>query len=238
MSIKHLLIGVFVFIGFTTISYSQEYNRLDSEGKRHGPWKKYFEDDKQVRYEGSFEHGKEVGVFKFYKPDSKDKPRMIKTFNKRNDSVLVEYYNKKGNLQSRGNMIGENREGRWSYYKRSTKEQPVMTEQYKNDKLDGWKKIYFTDGKVAEKTHYKSGVKDGEHVIYTELGKVFQQYLYKNGKLHGKSTSYDGAGKLLSEGYYKQGYRDGEWKFYTDGKLDSIQKYPLPEQRKKRKVKN
>ena len=44
----------------------QEINQFDAQGKRHGKWKKFFKGTKKVRYSGQFEHGKEVGVFKFY----------------------------------------------------------------------------------------------------------------------------------------------------------------------------
>ena len=50
----------------TTLVSSQEINQLDSNGKRHGIWKKTFEDTNILRYEGEFFHGKERGLFKFY----------------------------------------------------------------------------------------------------------------------------------------------------------------------------
>lgn len=238
MTMKSLLFGIVSFFSFSGLTFAQEINRLDHEGKRHGPWKKYYDNSRQIRYEGNFKHGKEVGVFKFYKPEDKKNPSLTKTFNEKNDSVLYQFYSKKGNLRSRGMMVNERREGKWNYYKGGKTDQPVMVEHYLQDQLDGWKIIYYPDGKKAEKTHYKAGVKDGEHILYSEFGNVLQQYEYRKGKLHGKTLAYDGAGKILSEGFYKQGHKNGEWKFYTNGKLDSIQKYPLPDRRKKVKVKN
>ena len=40
-------------------------NQLDTNGKRHGKWQKNFEGTKSLRYQGQFEHGKEVGTFTY-----------------------------------------------------------------------------------------------------------------------------------------------------------------------------
>ena len=61
---KAILIILFVISGF---SYAQEFNKFDDEGKRHGKWRKNFDKTKILRYEGEFFHGKEIGLFKFYK---------------------------------------------------------------------------------------------------------------------------------------------------------------------------
>ena len=41
-------------------------NQLDSDGKKNGLWRGYYEESKRLRYEGTFLHGKEVGVFKYF----------------------------------------------------------------------------------------------------------------------------------------------------------------------------
>ena len=59
---------IYILTIFTVNSYSQEsINQLDSAGKRHGVWKKYFDKTKQLRYQGQFDHGKEIDTFKFYR---------------------------------------------------------------------------------------------------------------------------------------------------------------------------
>ncbi|GAA4239505.1 hypothetical protein GCM10022291_34080 [Postechiella marina] len=37
---------------------AQNINQFDAQGKRHGVWKKNFENTKVLRYEGTFNHGK------------------------------------------------------------------------------------------------------------------------------------------------------------------------------------
>ena len=55
-----------LFLIVTSLVYAQDINQFDESGKRHGVWKKYFEGTKQLRYEGKFDHGKEVGKFLFH----------------------------------------------------------------------------------------------------------------------------------------------------------------------------
>jgi hypothetical protein len=42
-----------------------DFNKLDSQGKKHGFWKGFYEESKRSRYEGTFEHGNEIGKFQF-----------------------------------------------------------------------------------------------------------------------------------------------------------------------------
>jgi len=44
--------------------YAQDFNKVDENGKKNGLWKGVYETSKRPRYEGTFEHGKEIGTFK------------------------------------------------------------------------------------------------------------------------------------------------------------------------------
>ena len=57
-----LLILVVSFIG----NAQDKLNQFDDKGERHGTWKGYYDDSKLLRYEGSFIHGKESGLFTYY----------------------------------------------------------------------------------------------------------------------------------------------------------------------------
>lgn len=208
-------------------SQSEEVNQYDQDGKRHGAWMKHYENSDQIRYQGTFEHGKEVGVFKFYLPDSKDQPKATKEFSSENDSVQVTYFNSKGKVTSEGKMIGENREGKWKYYQKNQEDKLLMVENYSGDKLEGWKIVYFPNGEITEKTLYENGMKNGEQYIYSEEGQLLQHYHYKKDRLHGPSKVYNGYGELLSSGNYKNGLRDGEWTFYKEDQPDSTEVYPI-----------
>lgn len=68
---KKLALFLICFFQFV-ITYGQgDTNQMDEEGKRHGLWRKYYNNNR-VRYSGTFEHGKEVGVFKYYSASNSD----------------------------------------------------------------------------------------------------------------------------------------------------------------------
>ncbi|HET8752826.1 MAG TPA: hypothetical protein VFM59_00585, partial [Salinimicrobium sp.] len=127
MKIILFLISVFVFENVA----AQEINQVDENGKRHGVWRKTFEEDpEQIRYEGSFEHGKEVGVFKFYQLGFKN-PVATKHFSADSDIAEIKYYSQDGDIISEGKMQGEKRIGEWKYYHKDS-ENVMMTENYEN----------------------------------------------------------------------------------------------------------
>ena len=59
---KYLLL----FLLSVNIVVAQDINKLDDKGIKHGLWKGTYPDSKRPRYEGTFEHGKEIGLFKFF----------------------------------------------------------------------------------------------------------------------------------------------------------------------------
>ncbi|MDR6301456.1 toxin-antitoxin system YwqK family antitoxin [Mesonia maritima] len=225
MFVQKLNVFLLLFILITSSSFSQseKINQFDKQGKRHGEWIKKYEGSDQIRYEGTFEHGKEIGTFKFYKPKSEDQPTATKTYFAEHDSVQVKFFTKKGELVSKGNMIDKKREGIWKYYFKDGN--LMMQETYKNDVLNGWKIVYFPNGKITEKKHFENGVANGENLIYAKNGTLIQSYTYKDGKLHGSTETYNASGNLISEGNYKQGKRTGEWKFYKNNSLDEVKQY-------------
>ena len=109
-----LLYAVFFLIflcGFQVFCQEHE-NGFDAQGKRHGLWKKYYSNG-HLKYEGRFEHGKEVGVFKHYDASGPKNPVIIKTFLKA-DSVQVEFYSVEGLLESKGLFIKGIKDGDWT----------------------------------------------------------------------------------------------------------------------------
>jgi len=221
-----LLLCISMF-GIKNYAQTEKFNQTDANGKRHGKWMKKFEGTNQKRYEGTFEHGKEVGVFKFYKEGNYNQPVATKEYNTKNDSILVTYYTNNEVIVSQGNMVNKKREGTWRYYHKGG-EKLMMIENYKNDKLHGNKKTYLPDGMLAQEENYKNGKLDGTEIVYLKDKQILQYYTYKNGKLNGLTKIYDKSGNILSEGNYKEDEKDGIWKFYDDGKVVQTIKYPLP----------
>jgi antitoxin component YwqK of YwqJK toxin-antitoxin module len=206
---------------FTTILVSaQDINQFDSNGKRHGVWKKNFEGTNVLRYEGAFNHGQEQGLFKFYKIIDK-KPVLAATRNFTNDNDLAEvkFFNDKGKVISEGKMDAKVYVGTWKYYQ--DKSGKLLTLEYYDNEgnLHGERIVYYDNGQIAEKQNYKRGKLHGVSTWYSENNLVLKEFNYVNGDLNGSSKYYNPKGELITEGIYKNGKKDGVWKFYENGKL-------------------
>lgn len=215
---KHFLIYFLSF--FTSLIFAQNINQFDANGKRHGIWKKTFEDTNVLRYEGEFYHGKEIGLFKFYKNIRKKAVlTATKKFSKDNNIAYVTFLSSRGKLISEGKMNGKKYIGEWKYYQ--NRNDNLLTLEHYNDEgnLDGERFVYYENGQIAEKQRYKNGKLDGASVWYTENNVVIKEFIYVNGELHGVSKYYNPKGALITEGQYKRGKKHGIWKYYENGKL-------------------
>lgn len=209
---------------------AQEINQFDAQGERHGPWKKTYPGSDQVKYEGTFEHGKEVGVFKFYCEKCGKQPAVVRTFNTKDNSVLVQYYTGKGQLVSEGKMISKIREGEWITYHKNSQE--IMSrEHYKSGVLDGLQTTYYPTGKKTEEVNYVNGKKQGLHLYYSPEGVLIKKLKYTDDLLQGPAFYYDSQGNLVVEGFYKDDKKHGLWKYYKNGALELEETYPKPQKR-------
>ncbi len=219
-----------LFVGIMSYSaaFSQsDVNQFDENGKRHGSWKKYFEGTEQLRYEGTFEHGKEVGTFKFYCEECKSQPMVTKEFSGKDNLADVKYYTIKGKLVSEGKMQGKKRVGEWLYYHEKTNS--VMSrENYVDDKLHGKKYTYYPNGNITEEITYEHGVMQGDNLYYGPDGVMLKKLKYVNNELHGEAFYYDANGNVTIKGFYKDGKKHGLWQYFKDGKVTLEETFPKP----------
>ena len=204
---------------------AQEINQFDAQKKRHGKWMKTYEDSKQIRYKGQFDHGKEIGQFQFFHKQPKGKhASCIKEFTANSNVAQVKYYSTYGLLLEEGQMNGKKRIGKWIAYDRKTKVK-VTEENYIDGKLNGEIKSFYTDGKLLKVESYKTGKKSGKVVMYAPNGKVVNQSSFIDGKKNGTFVKYDKNGKKMLEGKHKMGKPQGIWKYYKNGKLSKTKDY-------------
>ncbi len=202
------------------LAFAQNINQFDSNGKRHGIWKKNFDKTRILRYEGEFNHGKEIGAFKFYQNINKEAVlTATKKFNKANTIAKVKFFSSKGKLISEGQMNGKTYIGTWKYYQAKSKR--IMTLEHYDDNglLQNERNVYYEKGQLAEKKIYKDNKLHGISVWYSEKGVLIREFSYENGELHGISKHYGPEGDLILEGYYQHDRKHGIWKYYKEGKL-------------------
>lgn len=205
---------------FTCFLSAQEVNQFDKNGERHGKWEKKFKGTNEYRYQGQFDHGKEIGVFKYYKlVGPKARLAATKQFNNENELAETKFYTSKGKLVSEGIMNAKIYIGEWKYYHRDGS--TLMTLENYNDegKLHGKKEVFYENGQAAETLNYNDGKLEGEALYYAKNGTIVKSYLYENDILNGYSKHFLPNGKILVEGAYKKGKKHGVWRYYENGKL-------------------
>ncbi|MDX1462850.1 MAG: toxin-antitoxin system YwqK family antitoxin, partial [Marinirhabdus sp.] len=222
----------FIFTIFTAppLLAQDDVNQMDAQGKRHGVWKKYYPGTQQLRYEGQFDHGKEVGTFKFYCAECGENPTTIKEFKGDGKTATVTYYTIKGKLVSKGLMEGKDRVGEWIYFHEKS-EQPMSKESYVNGELHGVQTTFYPNGQKTEEITYANGVKQGDNLYYSPEGVLLKKLIYHNDKLHGPAEYYDANGNVTIKGYYKNGMKHGLWQYFKNGKVELEETYPKPIER-------
>lgn len=215
---------VLLFLSIQQLALAQEVNSFDQNGKRHGDWQKKYDGTQQLRYEGTFDHGKEIGLFKFY--DRKGgHPTAIKKYTPGATAIDVNFFTTDGKKVSEGKMIGRQRDSLWISYHQDGK--TIMIEEtYDKGLLLGKRKVYFISGNLAQIETYKEGKKEGPAFYYSDEGKVLKEFNYENDQLQGLAKFYNGFGQLAIEGFYKNNRKHGIWKYYEDGKVAEKFKYP------------
>lgn len=219
--IKQKVVVILFLTLFLTNAFGQNnVNQVDERGQRDGIWRKNFDNSDQPKYEGTFEHGKEVGIFKFYKlVNGKSALSATREFNPANHDIVVKFYASNGKLISEGHMTDTRFVGKWVYYHNKTK--GIMTiENYNEDgQLEGEHTVFYENGQMAEQAFYSNGKLEGTSKIFSDKGVIIKIFSYKEDMLNGLSKYYNGDGQLIAEGHYKNDQKHGLWKYYENGVL-------------------
>jgi antitoxin component YwqK of YwqJK toxin-antitoxin module len=213
--------SIIVFLAsllFSVLHAQTENNKLDSKGLKHGLWKGVYEESKRPRYQGTFEHGKEVGVFQFFDDTQKGDVIATREFNPKDNSAYTIFYDQNKNKVSEGKVVNKLFEGEWKYYHYASPA-VMTTENYKNGKLEGVRTVYFLNGKVAEQINYVNNLKQGAYKKYTESGIVLEESFFKNNEYDGLAIFRNDSGIVVSKGMFAKGLKTGTWDVLENGKL-------------------
>ena len=169
----------FLFLANFSLFAQTDYNKLDDNGNKNGLWRGIYKDTKNLKYEGTFDHGKEVGVFTFF--DNKKTKTVIATreFNPKDNSAYTIFYDQIKNKVSEGKVVNKLYEGQWKYYHKASKS-IMAIENYSKGKLEGLRSVFYPNGKIAEELFYKNNLKNGVYKRYTESGIIIEESNYKN----------------------------------------------------------
>jgi len=205
---------------------AQTINQLDENDKQHGIWKKNFNGTNILRFEGEFNHGKEVGLFKFYQNiNNKAVLAATREFLQPGTKANVKFFASTGKVISEGQMDVKTYIGEWKYYQKDSDKLLILEHFDDKGNLTGERNIYYNTGQISQKDNYKNGKLNGVSYLYSEGNVVIQEHTYEDGLLHGPSKTYDIKGQLITEGFYKNDQKDGNWKYYENGKLTEAKSF-------------
>ena len=214
---KYILISLLISVTF----FPQVINKLDENGKKNGVWKGIYKESKRPRYEGTFEHGKEVGMFKFFDDTKAGTVIATREFNAKDNSCYTIFYNQNNKKVSEGKVINKQFDGEWKYYHEDLP--TIMTlEPYVNGKLNGVRKVFYKNEEITEETTYKDGTKNGAYKSFAENGIVLEESVYKNGQYEGLVIFRNVENQIAAKGLFKNGKKVGMWKMLVKGKLKDV----------------
>ena len=204
--------------GFNVFRYENDSVSAEGfllNGKPNGYWKNY-ERNGFLKSEGNRKNYLLDSTWKFYKKDF-IKEIVNYTENKRNGEFLE--YSDSGILYS--------------------------ASVYKNDTLQGARKIYYSSGQLHFLYNYLDGNYHGEAYEFDKDSVIISIFNYNKGKLVRRESinrfdsennktgiwkTYSNSGVLREEGNYKKGKRDGIFKQYKyNGELEELKKYNMNE---------
>lgn len=208
-----------IFINMFCANAQSNSNQLDNKGNKNGPWKGFFAETKNIKYEGTFNHGKEVGVFTYYDNTKTKTIVATREFHPTENSAYTIFYDPFKNKVSEGKIVNKLYEGEWKYYHKASN--TVMTiEYYTKGNLQGLRSVFYSSGKIAEEAVYKNNLKNGPYKRYTETGIIIEETNYKNNQYDWLATFRDpDNGNVVSKGKFTEGKKTGIWQFFEKGKL-------------------
>jgi antitoxin component YwqK of YwqJK toxin-antitoxin module len=215
------LLVCFSFLGMFSLHVLAQ-NATDAQGRKQGPWSKFYPGKKIYMYKGQFLDDIPTGTFTYYDETGKVKA-VIKHGEKALRSEAV-YYNEKGKVISRGIFRNQKKDSIWVNY--TSLGEISFTESYKNGVLDGPSIVYYlpetAGGKVqpvSSITNYLNGLVHGDYIEYFNTGEFEVKGKYLNGEKDGVWEAYHTNGKVMSQDRYKKGVRHGyQYAFDPAGK--------------------
>lgn len=207
---KTKIVSLFALTCCSLVTFAQDVNKTDANGKRDGKWVGYYENTNRVRYEGVFKNGVEQGVFNFYEDSPKSNIVAKRDFSLGNGNALTTFFDSKGKKVSEGNFKNKEKDGKWLYFQADGL--TIMSEEnYVNGLLDGQRKVFYKSGQLSDDMTYKNGKLQGKVFQYAENGQVIKEEFYVDDVKNGKATYRDASGKITQEGEFEMGKKIGAW---------------------------
>ena len=204
-------IFIFLIFSFSIFAQNEPVNRMDSQGRKQGLWKKVDDQGKLV-YEGRFVNNVPTGEFRYYHETGELKS--ISNFLNGVHKVKTTMFHPNGNSASEGIFVDQIKDGEWKYW--DTDGTLIAVENYKLGVKEGmWATYCAGTGTLLQEEHYLDGKLHGVCKSYFTDGNPSNLITYVNGKRNGLSESYLTDKKVATHGHYHNNRKTGIWEYYS-----------------------
>jgi antitoxin component YwqK of YwqJK toxin-antitoxin module len=195
-----------------------QVNQKDAKGRKQGPWQKNYPNSKVFVYVGQFKDDKPVGQFRYYYPSGEVKGIIDHIPN--SPRSYGYFYHENNELMSEGAYWNQLKDSTWANY--SPAGEVTSAEEYKNDKLNGKRVVYYIQGQIEEGkldvlsiANYKDSILNGIYKEFFPGGKIKKTGNYLAGDKHGEWLEYNLKGVLVGKISYKRGSPHGWARAYN-----------------------
>lgn len=200
------LIWIFLLLSMTAVT-GQEINQTDAQGRKQGEWVKRSPEGVLI-YQGQFEGGQPVGVFKRYYDDGMLQAEMHYRTPEEVYAKLY-YQGRTPVLMAEGKYINQKKDSVWLTYDTAGRLKALDT--YVDDERSGRSLVYHENGAVSEETTYVDGKRHGEWKQYYPDGTLMASGTFDHGKRIGEYLKNYPNGNMWVKGKYENGYKESTW---------------------------
>ena len=205
---------------------------FNKNGEQDGEWQYYYRNGK-VRELINYSNGLKTGINSGYFKSGQKSYEL----NYVNGEATGEYkrYNENGALIIKKQLVKGKNDGDYEGYFDIGKDAVEYMATYKNDKIEGVLKEYYSNGTLYKETNFKNHQKKGIERTYNADGLKIAEVNYLNDELNGAYTTYHNNGNVEQESVLENGYYTGNSISYhynnevaikrtynSNGKLDGV----------------
>ncbi len=194
MNRKVLLIIFTLFISSLNLyAQKREVGKKDSQGKKTGLWKVYYEKSEKIKAQGNFLDGRKTGLWNYYTSKGKWNGSANYLDGKRSGLYQLFWLNKNGDQlpKEKGNYLNDKKFGEWITYSTN------------------WKQSFIR----IKGTYAKGGIKTGRWEEYKRNSDqlIKLETFNEQGVLNGSYEERKSNGELKVKGNMLSGKRNGSW---------------------------
>jgi antitoxin component YwqK of YwqJK toxin-antitoxin module len=179
------------------------------DNKKDSVWTEYYENGR-IREQGAFTEGKMIGTHSRFTPASDVAEEVF--YGSGSPRAYVKRYYPNRKLMQEGKLINQEQDSVWMMYRPDGG--PFQREVYVEGRLQE-ASIAQSEGKDLPASSFAFG-QNKPRKIYRTNGTLAEEGMYLLGQKEGLWREFSEKGKRIAEGSYSAGLKDGVWMYYDE----------------------